>query len=368
MNTFYSKYSMIKKNGRGDVINNSFPMFTTGSGVEANIKAKEAYAYLEAGFDEQEPWISVLLDGERIARLPLEKGENKILLFRNMNPEEIKHVRITKDTQSMPEDKGHFCIFKRIETDGELCEIKERLYKLEFIGDSITSGEGIIGAKKLNDWIALCFDSVKNYTNLTAEMLDADYRVISQSGWGISSAWDNNFNAVLPRIYTKTCGTCNALKERFGAFEEYDFSKYRPDVIIVNLGTNDCGSLDQPEYTDPSTGEKFKNYKDEDGNPTKETSQRFVEKTKIFLDTLKKCNPGAKILWAYGIYSLVFWDEIKQAIALFEAENPGEKVYTLEFPAMTDEQAGARFHPGPLAHKMMAEMLTEKIREIMGLS
>ncbi len=339
-------------------------MFTTGSGIEANIKAKEAYAYLEAGFNEQEPWVSVLLDGERVARFPLEKGENRILLFRNMNPEEIKHVRITKDSQSMPQDNGHFCLFKRIETDGELCDIEDKPMKLEFIGDSITSGEGMIGAKKLNDWISLCFDSVLNYTNLTAEALNADYRVISQSGWGVTSTWDNNPNGALPKIYTKVCGTCNALKESFGSLEEYDFSDFRPDFIVINLGTNDTGSLDQPEYKNSETGETFKNYRGEDGKPSKETSEHFVKTAKDFLVTLRKCNPGSKLLWAYGIYDLTFWDEIKEAIKIFESENPGEKVYTLEFPALTDEQVGARNHPGRPAHKMMAEMLADRIRNI----
>ncbi len=368
MNVFDAGSTLVKKNGRGSVVDGCFPMFTTGSGVEADIKAGAAYAYLEAGFDSHEPWISVLIDGERIQRLPLEKGENRILLFRNMNPDEVKHVRITKDVQAIPDDAGHYCVFERIETDGTLCEYEKRPIKLEFIGDSITTGEGIIGAKKLNDWVAFCLDSVQNYTNLTAEALNADYNVISQSGWGVTSAWNNDPNGALPKIYTKTCGSCNALKDRFNSLSEHDFSTFAPDVIVINLGTNDCGSLDQPEFKDPATGETFKNVKGADGQPDKMTSDRFVRTAKAFLETLHEKNPSSKLLWAYGIYSLMFWNEIKTAIEEFKKDHPDAKVYTLEFPAMTDEQAGARFHPGPLAHRMMAEMLTEKIKDIMGLS
>ena len=358
---FTAENALIKKNGRGTVKDGRFPMFTTGSGVEFNIKAAYAYAEIEAGFDLYEPWVSVLIDGVRLIRMPLAKGKNRIMLFNTMNPDVVKHVRITKDTQSMPEDPEHFAVFNCIETDGELVEQQKKGLNIEFIGDSVTSGEGLLGSKeKLVDWISLCFDSVTNYTNLVATALNADYRVISQSGWGVGSAWNNDPNCALSKIYKKICGTNKALKDSFDSLDDYDFS-WKPDVIVVNLGTNDSGGLDQPEFTDPVTGEKFKNYRNPDGSVEEKTRERFKKNTLAFLKMIRECNPGARIIWAYGILGNTFEDTVKEAINEFSAANNDKAIIYHHFSQMTEEQTGARWHPGALAHKMMADELCELI-------
>ena len=44
-----------------------------------------------------------------------------------------------------------------LETDGSFEPVEPRALKLEFIGDSITSGEGSIGAKAEEDWVSMFF-------------------------------------------------------------------------------------------------------------------------------------------------------------------------------------------------------------------
>ena len=84
-----------------------------------------------------------------------------------------------------------------VHTDGKLMPIEKKWLKMEFIGDSITSGEGTFGARQEEDWIPMFFSSLRDYAYLTAKELDAEYRVFSQSGWGVCNTWDNNPNGAL---------------------------------------------------------------------------------------------------------------------------------------------------------------------------
>ena len=46
------------------------------------------------------------------------------------------------------------------------------------MGDSITSGEGAIGAKPEEDWVGAFFSAENHYGRLTADALGAEYRCI----------------------------------------------------------------------------------------------------------------------------------------------------------------------------------------------
>ncbi len=92
------------------------------------------------------------------------------------------------------------------------------------------------------------FSSLRDYAYLTAKELDAEYRVFSQSGWGVCNTWDNNPNGALPKYYRQICGLMKSdMNEELGGNENFDFSSWQPDVIVVNLGTNDASAFDQPE-------------------------------------------------------------------------------------------------------------------------
>lgn len=368
MNRFNADNNLIKKIGRGKVFDGCFPMFFTASGVEANVKSTELWVELESDYEVYEPIVSVLIDGVRVMRFTPQKGVGKYMIYRAMNGEKGKHVRVTKDVQSMPEDEKHMLVFRAFECDGELEKIPDRNLKLEFVGDSISSGEGLIGPQSLEDWISWCFDSVNNYSNLVADALNADYRVVSQSGWGVNCSWDNNPERTIPAIYEKTCGTCSALKETgFDPFGANDFS-WQPDVVIVNLGTNDAGAYSQPEYKNEKTGATFKNKMLENGKRDPESVKAFEKALVDFLHMLRKNNPNAHIIWCYGVCSHVIDDDITEAIDIYLKETADKKLSFLSLPTNTPEQVGARWHPGVLAHRMMADLVTDKIKELINVS
>lgn len=211
-----------------DVVN----LFWTGSGIEFIYTGSELQVEVNADYDAYEPWLAVELNGVQISRVPLNKGKNEVCLFRGMTVGKPKHVRILKEVQAMHQDPGHLLQIVGLQyADGEFLQLPEPKYRLEFVGDSITSGEGTVGAVYEEDWISAFFSAENTYPSMVADALSAEYRVISQSGWGIVTGWDGNVENKIPPFYTQVCGLLTGERNAsLGALEDYDFEAWQPDA------------------------------------------------------------------------------------------------------------------------------------------
>lgn len=333
----------LKVNGRTTGCLEPLTLFWTASGFEVNVKAAELWVEIEADYEEQEPWFSVLINGAPIARQMAVRGKNKICLFRSRNPEEIKHVKFVKDSQAMHDDETCCLQIHALYTDGAFYPVKKRACKLEFIGDSITSGEGIYGAKEETDWVAMFFSGVNSYAALTAEKLDADLHICSQSGWGLFASWDGFLDRALPERYEKVCGVLTGERNRsLGAQDAYDFSSWQPDAVIINLGTNDGAAFEMTDFHH-------------------EISE-FEDAGVAFLKKIRHYNPDAEIVWVYGMLGNVMSAAILRAIDTYSRQTGDVRVHYVELPATTDETVGSREHPGLLNHQLAAEVLSEYLQ------
>lgn len=302
------------------------------------------------------PWISLVLDGYHLAHIPVQEGVNKYMLLRNMDPS-VKHtVRIVKDFQASVDDPGCFLKLKKIIYEGEIRKTEPKKYRFEFIGDSITSGEGALGAHEEMDWITPYFSAVVNYAVMTSDAMNADFRLISQSGWGVTTGWDNNPASRLPLIYDSV----NAKRE----VKDYDHSSWEPDAVIINLGTNDGGAFDNPAFTDPVTGETFKYNKLEDGSYDPEDLNKIAAGMTGFMKHVREVHPDAHILWVYGMLGSVLMDTIISAVSAFWLESDTNAGY-LQLPDTNGEAFGSRGHPGILSHKAASEKIVERLREVL---
>ena len=43
-----------------------------------------------------------------------------------------------------------------------------------------------------------------------------------------------------------------------GSTQLYDFGKWQPDYVVVNLGTNDASAFEQPQWIDDKNNKKYK--------------------------------------------------------------------------------------------------------------
>ncbi|MCL6663040.1 SGNH/GDSL hydrolase family protein [Paenibacillus amylolyticus] len=342
-------------------------LFWTGSAVELNVQGSELWVELESQYDMYESWISILINGVPVSRQMLVAGRYWVCVFRGMNADVVKNVRIVKDVQAMSGDPGCSLQIHAVKSDGAFLPVREKPYKIEFIGDSITSGEGAIGAKAEEDWIPMWFSAIHNYTYMTAEALNAEYRVISQSGWGVLTSWDNNPKGNIPDYYEQVCGLLAGERNKaLGAGEMHDFGSWQPDVVVVNLGSNDGGAFQSPEWKDPDTGKVYKQRMNEDGTYHEEDLAAFEKAVEQFLFKLRKNNPAAHLVWAYGMLGFPMMPAIYRAVDAYTKGTGDHKVSIIQLPDTTEETVGARTHPGELSHRRTAEVLAEYVRGMIG--
>lgn len=379
----------------------------TGSFVEIFVKATELYIDIEGPYELHENWIAVEIDGELFARQLLPKERTRICLFRNVNPDKVTRVRVIKEVQAMSMDSMHCLRVYGFETDGETAAAADYYtryggsadkLKIEFIGDSVTSGEGTYGARPEEEWISMYFGHTRSYPYYVSKALDADYRIVSQSGWGVYSSWDNMVSCNIPDHYEEVCSVLIREKEDsacsecdtdssdigaadsgsvcsptgFGApfFENYDFEAWKPDFIVCNLGTNDDGAFHNPGFTDPVTGEYHKLRMDsEDGisgsvyNPDDLATVRNA--VYEFMKKLRRCNPGAYIIWAFGILGDSLRPAIEGGITDFVEETGDGRAMYLPITNTNGDTVGSRMHPGVKAHLIAADEIMSCIREHM---
>ena len=320
-------------------------LFWSGSGIEFNIAAGKLFVDIECMYGDMELMLDVILDGERTQKFVLNKGTGTYQVFSGMNPEKSINVRLVRDTQCMTDDPESFMMIKGFETDGCFKEVPEYRFNMEFIGDSLTSGEGC-GLTAREEWIPVVFDAIENYAYKTAKKLNARYQVLSQSGWGLYASWDANTRNVLPDYYEQVCGTtsCERCVE-LGAHSEWDFSKQEMEAVVINLGTNDSGALKTGKF------EKDKFLTD------------FKNKAVAFLKKIRERNGSCIIVWAYGMLGNDMEPYIMEAIEEYSSKSGDRRVEYLRLPDCSND-VGARFHPTPGAHEKAAEVLADFLQSV----
>ncbi|PYY29117.1 SGNH/GDSL hydrolase family protein [Paenibacillus illinoisensis] len=361
-----SEVQNLKVHGRTTEQRAPLTLFWTGSAIEIQVTGSELWVELESDYDIHEPWISILINGVPVSRQMVTAGRYWICIFRGMSEGTVKSVRIVKDVQAMSADPGCLLQFYALKSDGAFLPVEEKPYKIEFIGDSITSGEGAIGARAEEDWIPMWFSAIHNYTYMTAEAMNADYRVVSQSGWGVLTSWDNNPNNNIPDYYEQVCGLLTGENNQaLGAGDPYDFESWQPDVVVINLGSNDGGAFQTTEWRDPVTGKVHKQRLNEDGSYHEEDLTAFENAVDRFLVKLRKNNPKAQLVWAYGMLGFPMMPAIYRAVHRYTKRTGDRRVSVLQLPDTTEQTIGARTHPGELSHRRAAETLTEYLQGIL---
>lgn len=341
------------------------PLFWSASGLEMNFRGTELALDVETDFSMYEQWISVVLNGAHVARFPLAKGRSLVPILRGLNPERVHHIAILRDVQAMPTDEACCLLVHGLRADGEFLPLAQKQLRLEVIGDSITSAEGAIGAKSEEDWIAPLFCAARGYPFLLAKALDADLRVLSQSGWGALTSWDNDPHCALPLYYEQVCGVLKGEKNRaLGAFAPNDFSAWSADVVVVNLGTNDGSAFRQPPWVDPETGRSYQQRTNPDGTRNAEDEEKLRLAIRSFLRTLRRCNPNAHLLWAYGMLGAPLEDLIRGAVETYAREEGDARAHFFLLPMGPEDGMGARNHPGLAMHERAAQALAERIRAL----
>ena len=223
--------------------------------------------------------------------------------------------------------------------------------KIEFIGNSITCGYGNEGLKPYEGFDYSTENHYYSYASITARTLDAQHWVVARSGIGAyrnyGEAKTGSPRSCMPVQYEYIGYAYDLRLREEPTFlrEKWDFNRYQPDVVCINLGTNDLST--QPY----------------DVNLLKQGYQRLLK-------MVRSNNPKAKIVFLCG--SMLNGKELEIAKQLLdevtaEANKAGDKaVYRFNFtPQNGDLGYGNDWHPSILQHEKMAAELAAFLRALM---
>jgi lysophospholipase L1-like esterase len=113
--------------------------------------------------------------------------------------------------------------------------------RLEFIGDSITAGYGSEGNSPTCVFSAATENVELTYAAQTAEEFDAQYAIIAVSGVGIVRNYNSDGKMSTGTMLTYYEGTTTDTDT-----QNWDFTSWVPDAVVINLGTNDFSTAPHP--------------------------------------------------------------------------------------------------------------------------
>lgn len=215
--------------------------------------------------------------------------------------------------------------------------------RIEFIGDSITCGYGDEGADQNCKFSPDTENASLAYGALTAKGLNAEYVAIAYSGIG---AYRNNGGStkdVMGVRYERTLADDPASK--------WSFSAATPDVVVINLSTNDFSS----------------------GDP----GQPFADAYLALLKQVRGHYPNAYLFCALGPMLSDSFPVGAMALTkarsyingvVDKAHTDGDtRVSFVEFPTQDAANGlGCDYHPSLKTHQLMADKLKAAIQAVTG--
>ena len=322
-----------KTQGRTTVIDGTLMLDHSASGIEFSAKCKGAVAvtfnteYLNSTDENGGCYFTVIIDGEEKSRNLChitEVGTRTILL-----ETDLKYGMHTFEIYRQTELAKATIGIKSIILDGKLLNAeKSGNLHIEFLGDSVTAGSGVLGDSSIERKFASTpkyQDATKGFAYLTAKKMDADFSVIAQSGIGVSVGHSTDtMLGIYPKLrYGKDSGS------------EYDFSR-KADVVVVALGSNDISTYEANNKT------------------LEQVKQGYID----LLELVKAKNPNAAIVWVYNMMDNNANSLISQVIE--EKGGQASGYYALK---LTRNNSGVNSHPYYTAQAVMADELAEFIKQ-----
>lgn len=289
--------------------------------------------------------VAVYVNGERVIDDMVDNIQETYDVFESDTPQTAV-ISIVKLSESPMSTIG----IKEIRATGsKIAPTPNKDLLIEFIGDSITCGYGIDDPDKDHHFSTKTEDVTKAYAYRTAEKLGADYSMVSFSGYGIISGYTNDKKVeaqTVPQFYTKLGYSWASNGSFVPANIDWDFSKRQPDLIVVNLGTND------DSYT-KTDSEKQQEYCD-----------AYVE----FIKKIRENNPDAKILCTLGVMGDRLFDYVQLAVNNYTEQTGDANVSAMKFDVqLPDDGYSADWHPSVTTHEKASDKLAAEIKSLLGI-
>jgi endoglucanase len=207
---------------------------------------------------------------------------------------------------------------------------------IEVVGDSISCGYGNEAAAKEEHFTAETENASLAYGAITAERLAADYVCIAWSG---KKLWPNNS---IVDYYDRVLNSSSEA--------HWDFTRFRPDVVVINLGTNDFAKE----------------------NPG---ADGWVGAAKDFITRVRKNYRGVPVFLCVGTMMSDYPASRSPRATILgylqrvvdETAGQGGPVHIVDFGVQQmSDGIGADWHPSVTTHRKMADKLTAALKKELG--
>jgi lysophospholipase L1-like esterase len=317
--------------GRFDVTTPTQPRFNwSGTIIEA------AFDGPTIGFDLQDGYADydIEIDGRQDSTLVTMPSQTRYIIAQNL-ADRSHTIRIVRRS----EHHWNAAVFGGfVLADGKnllIAPVKTKR-TIEFIGDSYTVGYGNESPAKV-----CTANQLRSFTNtnqafgpIITRVFGAQSVVLGWSGKGLVRNYGDDTKRSAepyPLIYDKTLGALPGV---------WDFNRWKPDLVVICLGTNDFSTLPHPDDT------------------------MFIADYHRFIDRICSNYPPAKILCVSpgsGPYALI------QQVVAAQTTTRGRagRVFFGELP-QTMEYSGCASHPSVNDDRAIAAALIPKIQQITG--
>jgi len=301
----------------------------SGSGIVFRFSGTDAAVRL----DDAGKYFTVVVDGQVQPKLATSSGEKSYPVASGL-PAGEHEVRLYRRTEA------NFGVTRFVDVElGSgtlLAPPPPAARKIEVIGDSITCGYGNEGADQYCNFSAETENHYATYAAIAARNVGADLVTVAWSGKGVIYNYGDDKTDPLPALYDRTLpGDPSSL---------WDFS-FQPDVVVLNLGTNDFST---------------------DGDPSE---AEFVGAYQAFLSHLRDKYPGAYLLCM--VPTLLSGNDLTTAQAYVEKavqarKSAGDSAIEAWAMSVTQDGWGCDWHPSSATHANMGAALTQKLAAIKG--
>lgn len=328
----------------------------SGTSVSFRFCGKKAAAHIISDIEHyetfQRAWAAVFInDGkEPYKRFEISSAEADYILFESDAPKEVT-VTLMKYTE--PEYAPLGVVWLETDSEALLPPPERKRRKIQIVGDSITCGYGVEGSLEELVHRTCTENPRKSYSLLTAAELDAEVEIVAWNGKGVITEYIGDDREtvedgwLVPMLYEYTDAGCE--RDYFHApesdWEKWDHNSFEPDLVLVNLGTNDAS------YT----------------REIPERNEEFRKGYFSFLKRIHMLHPASAILCMAGTMDGRLCETIDIAVKEFLEGFPGVRAACLSLPPQKEEEGfGTFWHPTEVTQRRTAEVVAARAREMMG--
>ncbi|WFR59041.1 GDSL-type esterase/lipase family protein [Anaerocolumna sp. AGMB13025] len=295
------------------------------------------------------PWIAVFLDEEEvpIRRMEISSEQETVIIFASERIETHK-IRIIKLSENAKGKVGIGSFSMEGSITKLLCNTDKRR-SMEFIGDSITCGFGNETQEKERFFYSGEENGWMSHAAVAARLLQADFNMICVSGITVGEGigkikWPLN---PMQSLYPYTDRLYEESQKNNNSLTEWNFKLWIPDLIVINLGTNDSTVISMEG--DYRKGEI-----------------NFERNYYEFLQLVRRLNgPKPVLLCTLGSMDYYLYENLEKAVENYTKDTKDTKVKCFKYGKIKlQEGYGACGHPSMSTQIRMGTELADYIKEL----